>query len=95
MNPKSFGIHRLRSFNSKLDNNLKESSKQPYPKVDSVERAAIKARCHYVSKKWLGGMLTNWYTTETRLPKLRDLITEQKTGKLARDPSLVLSVTLL
>ncbi|KAF1898835.1 hypothetical protein Lal_00018955 [Lupinus albus] len=50
--------------------------------ADSVERAAIRARCHYVSKKWLGGMLTNWYTTETRLHKLRDLRTEQKTRRL-------------
>src|SRR6266487_6476305 len=50
--------------------------------VDSVRRAAIRARCHYVNKKWLGGMLTNWYTTETRLRKFRDLRTEQKTGKM-------------
>ncbi|KAF1862735.1 hypothetical protein Lal_00039999 [Lupinus albus] len=50
--------------------------------ADSVERAAIRAWCHYVSKKWLGGMLTNWYTTETRLHKLIDLRTEQKTGRL-------------
>nr|YP_010613597.1 ribosomal protein S2 [Melilotus officinalis]WAR69228.1 ribosomal protein S2 [Melilotus officinalis] len=50
--------------------------------ADSVTRAAIRARCHYVNKKWLGGMLTNWYTTETRLRKFRDLRTEQKTGKL-------------
>ncbi|BBN69347.1 hypothetical protein Prudu_897S000100 [Prunus dulcis] len=49
--------------------------------ADSVARAAIKARCHYVNKKWLGGMLTNWYTTETRLHKFRDLRTEQKTGE--------------
>ncbi|RXH70859.1 hypothetical protein DVH24_015481 [Malus domestica] len=35
-----------------------------------------------VNKKWLGGMLTNWYTTETRLHKFRDLRTEQKTGRL-------------
>ncbi|KAL5074404.1 hypothetical protein RYX36_013388 [Vicia faba] len=50
--------------------------------VDSVTRAAIRARCHYVNKKWLRGMLTNWYTTETRLREFRDLRTEQKTGKL-------------
>ncbi|CAK8564178.1 unnamed protein product [Lathyrus sativus] len=48
----------------------------------SVRRTAIRARCHYVNKKWLGGMLTNWYTIETRLRKFRDLRTEQKTGKL-------------
>nr|YP_009738934.1 ribosomal protein S2 [Hedysarum taipeicum]QIC19332.1 ribosomal protein S2 [Hedysarum taipeicum]UFP91327.1 ribosomal protein S2 [Hedysarum taipeicum] len=50
--------------------------------ADSVTRAAIRARCHYVNQKWLGGMLTNWYTTETLLRKFRDLRTEQKMGKL-------------
>ncbi|GMN33178.1 hypothetical protein TIFTF001_041846, partial [Ficus carica] len=54
--------------------------------ADSVAQAGIKARCHYVNKKWLGGMLTNWYTTETRLHKFRDLRTEQKTGRLKRLP---------
>ncbi|KAK4713539.1 hypothetical protein R3W88_019446 [Solanum pinnatisectum] len=51
-----------------------------------VEWAAIRARCHYVNKKWLGGMLTNWSTTETRLHKFRDLRMEQKTGRLNRLP---------
>ncbi|KAI3834094.1 hypothetical protein MKX03_024705 [Papaver bracteatum] len=41
--------------------------------VDSVASAAIRARCHYVNKKWLGGMSTNWSTTETRLHKLNRL----------------------
>nr|YP_010463882.1 ribosomal protein S2 [Fedia cornucopiae]UUL71233.1 ribosomal protein S2 [Fedia cornucopiae] len=50
--------------------------------ADSVARAAIKARCHYVNKKWPGGMLTNWSTTETRLQKFRNLRTKQKTGQL-------------
>ncbi|KAK4336607.1 hypothetical protein RND71_043936 [Anisodus tanguticus] len=54
--------------------------------ADSVEWAAIRARCHYVNKKWLGGMLTNWSTTETRLHKFRDLRMEQKTGRLNRLP---------
>ncbi|KAL4302963.1 hypothetical protein GQ457_10G012370 [Hibiscus cannabinus] len=44
--------------------------------IDSVTWAAIRARCHYVNKKWLGGMLTNWPTTETRLHKFMDLRTE-------------------
>ncbi|KAF4367875.1 hypothetical protein F8388_001048 [Cannabis sativa] len=35
--------------------------------ADSVVGAAIKARCHYVNKKWLG---------ETRLHKSRDLRTK-------------------
>nr|YP_009447018.1 ribosomal protein S2 [Adenocalymma pedunculatum]ATY48338.1 ribosomal protein S2 [Adenocalymma pedunculatum] len=50
----------------------------------SVARAAIKARCHFVNKKWLVGMLTNWSTTERRLQKFRDLRMEQKTGRLNR-----------
>ncbi|XVE69732.1 hypothetical protein DITRI_Ditri10aG0014700 [Diplodiscus trichospermus] len=49
--------------------------------VDSVARNAIRARCHYVNKKWLGGMLTNWPTIETRLHKFKDLRTEQKTAR--------------
>nr|YP_010689846.1 ribosomal protein S2 [Ceratostigma plumbaginoides]WBR75554.1 ribosomal protein S2 [Ceratostigma plumbaginoides]WBR75636.1 ribosomal protein S2 [Ceratostigma plumbaginoides] len=59
----------------------------------SVARAAIRARCHYVNKKWLGGMLTNWSTTQTRLHKLRNLRMEQKSGRLAclpkRDAALL------
>ncbi|WMV17375.1 hypothetical protein MTR67_010760 [Solanum verrucosum] len=35
--------------------------------TDSVEWAAIRTWRHYVNKKWLGGMLTNWSTTEIRL----------------------------
>lgn len=54
--------------------------------ADSVAGAAIRARCHYVNKKWLGGMLTNWSITETRLHKFRDLRIEQKTGRLNRLP---------
>nr|YP_005089404.1 ribosomal protein S2 [Silene noctiflora]AEC04154.1 ribosomal protein S2 [Silene noctiflora]WFF47151.1 ribosomal protein S2 [Silene noctiflora] len=52
----------------------------------SVARAARRARCHYVNKKWLGGMLTNWSTTEERLHQFNDLLVEQKAGRLARLP---------
>ncbi|KAJ0703973.1 putative ribosomal protein S2 [Helianthus annuus] len=54
--------------------------------VDSVAWAAIRAQCHYANKKWLGGMLMNLSTTETRLHKFRDFITEQKTGGLSHLP---------
>nr|YP_009529154.1 30S ribosomal protein S2 [Pholisma arenarium]AXX75955.1 30S ribosomal protein S2 [Pholisma arenarium] len=54
--------------------------------ADSVALASIKARCHYVNKKWLGGILTNWSTTETRLKKFRDLRMEQKMGRFNRLP---------
>lgn len=55
--------------------------------ADSVARASIRARCHYVNKKWLGGMLTNWYITKTRLHKFRDLKRKQKTRRLRRLPT--------
>nr|YP_010286867.1 ribosomal protein S2 [Hydrocharis morsus-ranae]UKT60995.1 ribosomal protein S2 [Hydrocharis morsus-ranae] len=52
--------------------------------ADLVASTARRARCHYVNKKWLGGTLTNWSTTETRLQKLRDLRAAQKMGKFNR-----------
>nr|YP_010454276.1 ribosomal protein S2 [Thesium chinense]QYF09465.1 ribosomal protein S2 [Thesium chinense] len=54
--------------------------------ADLVSWAAMRARCHYVNKKWLGGMLTNWSTTETRLHKFRNLRMEQRAGKLNHLP---------
>nr|YP_009863938.1 30S ribosomal protein S2 [Arachnitis uniflora]QKE31269.1 30S ribosomal protein S2 [Arachnitis uniflora] len=45
--------------------------------ADLVVSAAEKARCHYINKKWLGGMLTNWSTTETRLNKFKNLRAKQ------------------
>nr|YP_009092672.1 ribosomal protein S2 [Eustrephus latifolius]AIR12508.1 ribosomal protein S2 [Eustrephus latifolius] len=54
--------------------------------ADLVASAAIRARCHYVNRKWLSGMLTNWSTTERRLRKFRDLRAAQKMGKLSRLP---------
>nr|QBC71808.1 ribosomal protein S2 [Drosera indica] len=52
----------------------------------SIARAARKARCHYVHKKWLRGMLTNWPTTKRRLKKFRDLRKKYKSRKRARLP---------
>ncbi|EEF38450.1 DNA-directed RNA polymerase beta chain, putative [Ricinus communis] len=54
--------------------------------ADLVARAAIRARCHYVNKKWLGSILTNWSTTENRLQNFKDLRMEQKTCRLNRLP---------
>ena len=57
-----------------------------YQAADLVASAASKARCHYVNKKWLGGMLTNWSTMETRLQKFRDLENEKSAGIFDRLP---------
>nr|QWW93013.1 ribosomal protein S2 [Cyathodium smaragdinum] len=57
-----------------------------YQIADLIESYALKARCHYVNQKWLGGMLTNWSTIETRLQKFRDLERGKKTGILDNLP---------
>nr|YP_009403401.1 ribosomal protein S2 [Downingia cuspidata]ASA34594.1 ribosomal protein S2 [Downingia cuspidata] len=54
--------------------------------ADLVFRAAINARCHYVTKKWRSGMLTNWPTTKMSLEKFNDLKIKQQTGRLDRLP---------
>jgi small subunit ribosomal protein S2 len=51
-----------------------------------VVLAAKRARCHYVNTKWLGGMLTNWSTTEGRLRQFKHLRAKQKMGKFQRIP---------
>nr|YP_009548307.1 ribosomal protein S2 [Bommeria hispida]AYW15128.1 ribosomal protein S2 [Bommeria hispida] len=54
--------------------------------TDLIASAALKSQCHYVNEKWLGGMLTNWVTTETRLRRFQYLQTEEDRGGLDRLP---------
>ncbi|CAA6667113.1 unnamed protein product [Spirodela intermedia] len=54
--------------------------------ADLVASTAIKAQCHFVNKKLLGGMLTTWSTIEMRLQKFRDLRVEQRMIKLISLP---------
>jgi len=54
--------------------------------ADLVSEAAIKARCHFVNKKWLGGMLTNWSTVKTRLEKLAQLEAKENRGIFKKLP---------
>ncbi|CAN6462239.1 unnamed protein product [Victoria cruziana] len=54
--------------------------------ADSVASATIRARCHYVNKKWLGGMSTNWSTMEMRLQKFRDLRVRAEMEQFSRLP---------
>nr|YP_009732761.1 ribosomal protein S2 [Buxbaumia aphylla]QHU77103.1 ribosomal protein S2 [Buxbaumia aphylla] len=57
-----------------------------YQAADLIASAAIKARCHYVNQKWLGGMLTNWSTIEKRLQRFKDLENKQNKGILDQLP---------
>nr|YP_009041044.1 ribosomal protein S2 [Tetraphis pellucida]AIB08529.1 ribosomal protein S2 [Tetraphis pellucida]QZJ47976.1 ribosomal protein S2 [Tetraphis pellucida] len=57
-----------------------------YQAADLIASAAIKARCHYVNQKWLGGMLTNWSTIETRLQRFKDLENKENIGIFSQLP---------
>nr|YP_636395.1 ribosomal protein S2 [Staurastrum punctulatum]Q32RY1.1 RecName: Full=Small ribosomal subunit protein uS2c; AltName: Full=30S ribosomal protein S2, chloroplastic [Staurastrum punctulatum]AAX45757.1 ribosomal protein S2 [Staurastrum punctulatum] len=57
-----------------------------YQAADLVSAAAKKARCHYVNQKWLGGMLTNWSTIETRVTRLKQLEDQENAGVLNQLP---------
>ncbi|MBN2455131.1 MAG: 30S ribosomal protein S2 [Sedimentisphaerales bacterium] len=47
-----------------------------------VEAAAQKCSMHYVSQRWLGGMLTNFRTIRSRLQRLEELEAMQKDGSI-------------
>ena len=40
---------------------------------DCMKEAALKCGMYYVDKRWLGGMLTNFDTIQTRIKRLKDL----------------------
>ncbi|MHC4172088.1 MAG: 30S ribosomal protein S2, partial [Planctomycetota bacterium] len=48
----------------------------------AVESAANKCGMHYVSQRWLGGMLTNFRTIRSRLQRLQQLEAMQDDGTL-------------
>ena len=47
---------------------------------DSVKEEAEKCGMHYVSERWLGGMLTNFKTIKGRIQRLMDLEKMQEDG---------------
>ena len=57
------------------------TQKLPQKTAELVALAAKKARCHYVSKKWFRGMLTNWVVTYMKLFKLKNLKISENRGR--------------
>ena len=51
----------------------------------AVEAAAQKCGMHYVSQRWLGGMLTNFRTIRSRLSRLEELEGLAKSGNLEKE----------
>ena len=45
-----------------------------------MKEAALKCGMYYVDKRWLGGMLTNFDTIQTRIKRLKDLETMAEDG---------------
>jgi small subunit ribosomal protein S2 len=50
-----------------------------------VEAASAQCGMHYVSQRWLGGMLTNFRTVRSRLQRLEHLESLEAGGKLAQE----------
>ena len=40
---------------------------------EAIQEEAIRSNMHFVNNRWLGGMLTNYKTIQTRIKKLREL----------------------
>ena len=47
---------------------------------DSVKEEATRAGAHFVNARWLGGMLTNFKTIQTRIKRLEQLHTMEEDG---------------
>nr|YP_010692402.1 ribosomal protein S2 [Juncus validus]UZM11364.1 ribosomal protein S2 [Juncus validus] len=69
------------------------TKKFPQKVARFVAIAAKTARCHYVSKKWFRGTLTNWVVTHLKLFKFRNLKVLENKGKFnslsKRDAAIV------
>ena len=50
-----------------------------------VQMIADKTDMHYISERWLGGMLTNYQTVRSRLKRLEELEAMEKKGLLAKE----------
>ncbi len=51
---------------------------------DAVAEAAQRSRQYYVNQRWLGGMLTNFRTIQSRIARLRDLEMMEREGIFLR-----------
>jgi len=50
-----------------------------------IEAASVKCGMHFVSQRWLGGMLTNFRTIRSRLQRLEQLEAMEKAGTLEQE----------
>lgn len=57
-----------------------------------VEEEAKRCGCHYVNRRWLGGMLTNFETIRLRINRLKELEDMRDSGEFFRRPKKELSM---
>jgi len=53
---------------------------------DTIAEDARRCGEYFVTQRWLGGMLTNWKTIQTRIQRLKDLEEMKETGVFERLP---------
>ena len=51
-----------------------------------ISQEAERCGAHYVNQRWLGGILTNWFTIKTRVERLKDLENKEENGYLDQLP---------
>ena len=51
-----------------------------------VAQEAERCGSYYVNQRWLGGILTNWFTIRTRVERLKDLENKEESGYLDQLP---------
>ena len=61
---------------------------------DAVQEAAVRSRQYFVNQRWLGGMLTNFRTIQSRIGRLRELEMMEREGiflKLTKKEAAILT----
>lgn len=51
-----------------------------------IAQEAERCGAYYVNQRWLGGILTNWFTIRTRVERLKDLEQKEESGYLDQLP---------
>ena len=59
---------------------------------EAIKDEALRAGMYYVNERWLGGMLTNFKTIQTRIRRLRELEKMQEDGTFEKLPKKEVSV---
>merc|ERR1711906_97611 len=51
-----------------------------------IAQEAERCGAYYINQRWLGGILTNWFTIRTRVERLKELESKEESGYLDKLP---------